>query len=371
MNYDLTVIIPTLNESDVIERMIIQVDVILTKENLNGQILIVDDNSWDGTQDIVRTMGMTRPNVSILIRHHDPGLSPSVVDGFNAGADSSSDIFIVMDADGQHPAEKIPELYRKIKEGNDIVIGSRYLEGAEIKNWSFKRKVVSWGATFLARLFFPHITDPVSGFFAVKKSVVKDAPLKPQGYKILVEILGKGHWKKVVEIPFIFGERMSGESKLKPQTIIEYKKQILDLAHFTVTHKEAPAYTEFSRMLKFMVVGLTGIIVNVGFLFLITEGFGIYFMFSSLIGIEASILSNYSLNDVWTFRDISDNKYSWGERLVRFHMVSVTGVLINISTLYLLTAVFGLYYVISNLVGIVLAFAWNFLANRRFTWLKN
>ena len=371
MNYNLTVIIPTLNESQVIERMIIQVAVILKKENLNGQILIVDDNSWDGTQDIVRTMTMTYPNVSILVRHHDRGLSQSIVDGFHLEVDSCSPIFIVMDADGQHPAEKIPELYQKIKEGDDIVIGSRYLDGGEIKNWSFTRKVVSWGATFLARLFFPHITDPVSGFFAVKKSVVKDAPLKPQGYKILLEILGKGHWKKVIEIPFTFGERMSGESKLKPQTIIEFQKQILDLAYYTVTHKEAPAYTEFSRMFKFMVVGMTGVIVNVGFLFIITEGFGIYFMFSSLIAIEASIFSNYILNDIWTFGDITDNKYSWSERLIRFQMVSVMGVLINMSTLYLLTTVFGLYYVIANLVGIALAFSWNFLVNRKFTWLKS
>lgn len=291
MTYDLTVIIPTLNEAEVIERMISQVELILKKENLNGQILIVDDNSRDGTQDIVRTLSMTYPNVSILVRHQDPGLSQAIVDGFHREADSSLAIFIVMDADGQHPAEKIPELYRRIKDGNDIVIGSRYLEGGEIQDWPLKRKVVSRGATFLARIFFPYITDPVSGFFAVRKSVVTDAFLKPQGYKILLEILGKGHWKKVGEIPFTFRRRMSGESKLRPQTIIEYLKQILDLAHFTVTHKEAPAHSEFSRMVRFMAVGLTGVIVNVGLLFILTEGLGIYFMVSSLVSIEASILS--------------------------------------------------------------------------------
>ena len=369
MKLDFTVIIPTLNEADTIAKTIMLVDAVLKKENLNGQILIVDDNSRDCTIVIVNNLKMTHPNVNILVRQRDHGLSQSIVDGFHE-AGKNSDILIVMDADGQHPVEKIPELYRKVREDNDIVIGSRYIEGGGIKNWGFDRKVISWGATFIARLFFPHITDPVSGFFAVRRDVVLDAPLKSKGYKILLEVLGKGYWNRVAEIPFTFGARERGESKLKQKTIIEYLGQLLDLLKFTVTNKKNPAYREVSRAVKFMGVGLTGIFVNVGFLFFLTEGFGIYFMLSSLAGIEASILSNYVLNDLWTFGDIPDNRYSWGSRIIRFHAVSFGGILINSTTLYFLTTIFGIYYILSNLVGIFLAFAWNFLVNRRYTYGK-
>jgi dolichol-phosphate mannosyltransferase len=369
MTSDLAVIIPTLNEAETIEKTILLVDAVLTKENLNGQILVVDDNSRDGTIPIVHTLMMTHPDVSILVRQRDHGLSQSIVDGFSE-AGKNADILIVMDADGQHPVEKIPEFYRKAREGNDIVIGSRYTAGGEIKNWSFSRRVISRGATFLARVFFPHITDPVSGFFAVRREVVLNAPLKPKGYKILLEVLGKGYWNTVAEIPFSFGPRASGESKLKQQTILEYLEQLLDLLKFTVTNRKSPAYREVSRAVKFMVVGLTGIVVNVGFLFFLTEGFGMYFMLSSLVGIEASILSNFVLNDIWTFGDIPDTRYSRGGRILRFHAVSFGGLLINASTLYFLTTLFGIYYLLSNLVGIFLAFAWNFLVNRRYTWEK-
>jgi len=367
MKYDFTVIIPTLNEAETIEKTILLADAVLKKENLNGQILVVDDNSGDGTLSIVHTLKMTHPNVSILVRQRDHGLSQSIVDGF-IEAGKNSDIFIVMDADGQHPVEKIPEFYRKVREDNDIVIGSRYIAGGEIKNWSFSRKVISWGATFLARLFFPHITDPVSGFFAIRREVVLDAPLKPKGYKILLEVLGKGYWKRAAEIPFSFGARERGESKLKQQTIIEYVEQVWDIFKFSVSHTDSHGYAEVTRVAKFMVVGLTGIFVNEGLLFLLTEGFGVYFMLSSLVGIEASILSNYILNDVWTFGDIPDNKYSWGSRMIRFHAISFGGIFINVCTLYFLTTIFGIYYLLANLVGIFLAFAWNFVVNRRYTW---
>jgi dolichol-phosphate mannosyltransferase len=369
MEYDCTVIIPTLNEADMIEKTIRGVDAVLKRENLHGQILVIDDNSSDTTPSIVHEMQTTHPNVRILIRHNNPGLSPSIVDGFQE-AGMNSDIFIVLDADGQHPVEKIPGLYGKVKEGNDIVIGSRYMKGGEIKNWGFTRKVISRCATFIARLFFPHITDPVSGFFALRKDVVLEAPLRPKGYKILLEVLGKGRWRKAVEIPFAFGARERGQSKLRQQTIVEYLKQIIDLTKFTVTHTESPAYTEFSRMVRFMAVGITGVLVNVWFLYFLTEWLGIYFLFSSMISVEASIISNFLLNDAWTFGDIEDKKYNRVSRFGRFQVVSVGGVLINISTLYILTAWFGIYYILSNLAGIALAFAWNFLVNRTYTWRK-
>ena len=231
--YDLTVIIPTFNEAANIRNIITEVDAIFNEHKLNGEILVVDDNSPDGTLSIVNDVNKTKNNVHLLVRFKDHGLSQSVVDGFTQ---AFSDIFVVIDADLSHPPSLIPLMYKEIMAGNDIVIGSRYTEGGGIKKWPLKRRIISLGATFLGRLLFPNITDPVSGYFAVKKSVVERAPLKPRGYKILLEILGKGIWKKTKEIPFEFVDREVGSSKLKINTIIDYSWQVIDIAGFSISH---------------------------------------------------------------------------------------------------------------------------------------
>lgn len=365
--YELTVIIPTLNEAANIRQTVTRVMECLEANRLFGQVLIVDDNSWDETHAIVKDMMGIYENLNLIIRYKDHGLSQSVYDGFTSPY-AKTDVFIVMDADGQHPIEKIPELYRWICEDYDIVIGSRYMGGGGIEKWGLVRRVISWGATTIARLFFPSITDAGSGFFAVRKKVIDGAMLKPRGYKLLVEILGKGRWEKVKEIPILFGERTKGESKLKGHTIVEYLKQLADLFWFSVHHQDSPAYTEFSRLWKFMIVGMSGVIVNMGFLYYLTEGIGIYYLISSAIAIELSIISNFCLNDKWTFKDV-DNRHSLMGRALRFQLVSVSGILINITTLCVLTS-FGIYYLLANLIGILLAFSWNFLVNRRLTWIQ-
>lgn len=364
--YEFTVIIPTLNEAENIRTTVNKIMEVMETNRLFGQVLVVDDHSTDETFPILLDLQSLYPNITWLIRYENPGLSQSVFDGFMK---ADSDVFIVMDADGQHPIEKIPELYRWICEDYDVVIGSRYMEGGGIEKWGLYRRIVSIGANVIAQLFFPGVTDTGSGFFAIRKSVVEGAVLKPRGYKILVEILGKGQWKTVKEIPIIFGERKKGESKLKGFTMMEYLRQLWDLFQFTINHKDSYAYAEFIRLWRFMLVGLSGVLINMVFLYFLTEQLGIYYLVSSVIAIEVSIISNYCFNDVWTFEDV-DNRHSWLGRILRFHLVSVMGLLINFTTLFILTSVFGVYYLLANLIGIVLAFTWNFVINRRLTWIQ-
>jgi dolichol-phosphate mannosyltransferase len=262
-------------------------------------------------------------------------------------------------------------MVREIRKGNDIVIGSRYMEGGGIKKWPLKRRIISIGATFLGRLLFPDITDPVSGFFAVRKSVLDQAPLKPRGYKILLEVLGKGSWQKDKEIPFEFVDRETGSSKLKIKTIVEYAQQVVDIALFSFFHHQSAAWREWKKIFKFGLVGLSGICVNMGVLYYLTEHIGLFYLVSSIFAIELSILNNFLWNDLWTFRSDLQHKLSsrW-HRLVVFHVVSAGGIIINLGLLYLLTSGFGIYYLISNIVGILFAFAWNFMVNRRFTWTR-
>jgi len=362
--YDLTVIIPTYNEKENIRDTIIEINNIMELANINGQILVVDDNSPDGTADIVKELAGEIKNVDICVRYFDRGLSQSVVSGIK---ESNTVIVLVTDADRSHAIGLIPTMYHKIIEGNDIVIGSRYMKGGGIKQWSLKRRIISIGATFLGRLILPDVTDPVSGFFAMKKKVIEGVELKPSGYKILLEILGKGIWDKFVEIPYEFTDRKMGKSKLKPKIIIEYVQQVIDITWYSLWHHKSAAWREWMRVLKFCIVGSTGIIVNMGVLYVLKEFAGLPLMIASFIAIELSIANNFLWNDWWTFNQ-KYNKDGGLTRLFRFHMVSIAGLVINMGILFSLTNMFGVYYMVANFIGILCGFVWNFMANRRVTW---
>lgn len=366
--YELTVIIPTYKEESNIERIITAVDTVLKKNNIPGEILVVDDNSPDRTIEFVTNLKKTRPNLSFLVRIDDHGLSQSVVDGFSH---AGSPVFLVMDADLSHPPALIPKMYQSIKDGSDIVVGSRYMTGGRIEKWPLKRRVISHGATFLGRLLFPEVSDPVSGFFAIKRMVVKEAPLKPRGYKILLEVLGKGSWETIKEIPFEFVDRATGSSKLKIKTIVEYAQQVVDITLFSLFHHQSAAWKEWKKVIKFGLVGLSGIFVNMGVLYYLTEFVGFYYLVSSLFAIELSILNNFVWNDLWTFKGTGQHRMAsrW-HRVISFHAVSAGGLVINMGILYFLTSFVGVYYLISNIIGILVGFGWNFVLNRKITWLK-
>ena len=366
--YDLTVIIPTFKEESNIAAIIREVDAVFSKNAINGEILVVDDNSPDRTIGIVRELQKTTPHLSLVVRNEDHGLSQSVVEGFKK---AQSDIFLVIDADLSHPPDHIPEMLAEIRAGNDIVIGSRYMEGGGIKKWPLKRRIISKGATFLGRLLFPEIRDPVSGFFAVKKSVVEHAELKPRGYKILLEVLGKGTWKTAKEIPFEFVDRAVGSSKLGLGTIIDYAAQVIDNARFSWNHHDSVVWQEWKKLFKFGIVGLSGIVVNEGVLIYLKEYIHFTLPVASIFAIELSIVSNFIWNDLWTFKSEQQHAlgYRW-QRFISFQIVSIGGAIINFIILNVLATLIGIDYRIANILGILVAFAWNFMINRRFTWIR-
>jgi len=359
--YDVTVVIPTYNEHENIENTILKVDSVLKLNHINGEILVVDDNSPDATGIIVGDLQKRVNNLKLITRINDKGLSQSVLCGFEH---ADSEIFIVIDADGSHPIDLIHDIYSEITMGNDVVIGSRYMEGGGIKKWPLKRRIISIGATFLGRLLLPDITDPVSGFFAVRKEVLHNAELKPKGYKILLEILGKGEWEIFKEIPYEFTDRQIGTSKLKFKTIIEYIQQVISITLYSFTHHQSAAWKEWKRIFKFGLVGISGIAVNMGVLFYLKEFVNFPLMLASLIAIELSIINNFWWNDKWTFKKSGDDII---ERGYKFHIVSITGLIINMGLLYALVNI-GFYYMIANIIGILAGFVWNFVANRRVTW---
>ncbi len=231
----ISIIIPTYNEKENIKKLIPRVFRVLEKAKIRGEVIIVDDNSPDGTAEEAEKLAK-KFRVRVLKRKGKLGLSSAVLDGFRI---ASGDILGVMDADFSHPPEKIPEMLRYIRgsreSGYNMVIGSRKVKGGSIEDWPIKRKLISKGATVLARPI-TRIKDPMSGFFMIKKSVLRGAGLNPRGFKIALEIAVKGRHKgRITEIPIKFRDRRYGESKLGKKEIINYLLHLMKLYKYKIT----------------------------------------------------------------------------------------------------------------------------------------
>ncbi len=221
----LSIIVPTYNEAGNIKPLIERMGDTLRPDDY--EILVVDDNSPDGTAAIAESLSEAYP-VRIIHRPGKLGLASAVVEGIGK---AKGDIVGVIDADLQHPPELVVQLAEAVAKGNDIAIASRYVQGGRIKNWPFLRKITSRGAILLARPL-TKVHDPVSGCFFLKKNVVTGIAFKPAGFKILLEILVKGKYEGIKEIPYTFTEREKGKSKLGLEEYISYLKLLCSLYLF-------------------------------------------------------------------------------------------------------------------------------------------
>jgi dolichol-phosphate mannosyltransferase len=223
---NLSVIIPVFNEKDNLPEVVNKIE--NTLGHLNFELIIVDDNSPDGTAAIARNLNAIYGNIKTLKRPSKLGLSSAVIDGFKI-SDSGSQILAVMDADMQHPPELLAKMYKKIISGNDLVIASRYINGGGTNDWRLYRKVISRTATACTHLVLPktrNAKDILSGFFMVKKKVIAEIHLDPIGYKILLEILMKGNYGKTCELPYVFETRKNGKSNLDLKEILKFAVHI-------------------------------------------------------------------------------------------------------------------------------------------------
>ena len=353
----LSIVIPTYNEGDNITPLVKRIGQALA--GYDYEILFVDDNSQDGSASIVEKLSADYP-VKMTVRKNERGLASAVVHGI---ANTDGERVLVMDADLQHPPEVIPALLKAADAGADVVVGSRYVEGGGCQDWSLFRKLVSRVSTIMAHIFLPptrQVKDPMSGFFLFDRKVVAKAKLQPRGYKILLEILMEGEFNKVTEVPFTFVTRDEGESKLNIKQQIEYIRHLYSLMK---------RKGELWRFIKFCLVGLSGVGVNMGLLWLLTEYAGLVYLLSATIAVETSIITNFLLNNYFTFRGRSEpGTRSFFQRLLKFNLISLVGLGINLGLLSLFTEVFGIYYLVSNIIAIVIVTLWNYLLNTWWTW---
>lgn len=353
---ELSVEIPTYNEAE-------NIPVIVEKLESLGvdlEIIIIDDNSPDGTGDVAEKLKEKYSNLKVLRRPGKLGLATAIHDGLKLAEGS---YIAVMDADMQHPPDSLPRLLEKAKEGNDLVIASRYVKEGGSEKFSIYRRIVSRAATFLAHAMLRetrNIKDPLSGFFVFRRDVMSPDKIDTSGYKILLEVLVKGTGKKVAEIPYTFKPRLKGSSKLGLRENMNYLRLILMLSEY--------------RPLKFLTVGITGVIVNEGLLFLLHNlalfSYTLHnfpLTYAGAIAIEISIISNFVLNNFWTFSNLNPGRGLM--KFLKYNLVAAPGAIINFLTLLNLAVVF--HYLLANLIGIALAFLVNYLGSELFVWARS
>ena len=347
----LSVVIPTYNEADNIRVVLDKLIESLEESGFRDfEVIVVDDDSPDGTWRVALEYSKSDPRVRVIRRVGERGLASAVLRG---AREARGRYILVMDADMQHPPEIAPTLLRKALETDaDVVVASRYTRGGGVEGWSRLRLLISRGATLLAHLLVKEsrlTSDPMSGFFLARADLLRSSELKPRGYKVLLELLGRsGSRIRVVDVPYVFKRRLSGESKLGLGTITDYVLHLIRL----------------SKLAKFALVGASGMGVNLGVMALLM-GLGFIYDAASLAGIEASILSNFLLNEYWTFGIGGGRRL---KRLMGYHVSSAGSIIVTYSTMKLLYVLMGVHPLIGQAIGIVLGFTLNYLASSRIIW---
>lgn len=226
MGLKFSFVIPTYNEAGGIERLIRAVSDVFAQNGLDGELIVVDDNSPDGTGAIVDKLAADFP-VRCLHRPGKLGLSSGVIDGWKF-ARPDSEALGAMDADFSHDINIVPKMVHALESGYGLAVGSRYVEGGGITNWPKKRIITSKVACMLAQPL-TRIKDITSGYFLVKREAIEGVELDPIGFKIGLEVIAKGHYGRATEIPYVFTDRIVGESKLNEKEIFNYLKQLRKL----------------------------------------------------------------------------------------------------------------------------------------------
>jgi dolichol-phosphate mannosyltransferase len=374
-NNQVSIIIPTYNESKNIIKILHHIGEILPK-NISTQTIVVDDNSPDGTgkivEDYLKNVKKIADNtIEIIHRKTKDGLGSAILKGIQQ---AKGDTIVVMDCDFSHPPQIIPKLIESIKKYQyDIVVASRYIKGGKIQGWSVKRKIMSRFATLIAKKGLGIDTkDPMSGFFAFKRSIIKGLNIDAIGFKILLEILVKTKGVNIKEIPYTFQNRELGSSKLNVKTILDYYKSVWKLYRYgkPLEKQEKRSSVKFlSKAARFYTVGASGFIINyiisVLFVGVISD---MWYLHATVIGIIASITTNFILNKIWTFEDrdfrVKKTIFQYG----KFVIFSSLGALVQLGTVYFLVDNVEMSYPLALILAVMIAAFGNFVLNKKWTF---
>ena len=375
MKEQISIIIPTYNESQNIVNILKSIGSNLPK-NILTQAIIVDDNSPDGTGKIVEDYlknlkKMADYTIEIIHRKAKDGLGSAILNGIQH---AKGDTIVVMDSDFSHPPQIIPKLIESVKKYKfDIAVASRYIKGGNIQGWSLKRKIMSKFATLIAKKGLGiDAKDPMSGFFAFKKNILNGLNIDAIGYKILLEILVKTKNVTITEIPYTFQDRELGSSKLNLKTIVDYYKSVWKLYRYgkPLEKQEKRSSVKFlSKAARFYTVGASGFAVNYLISLLFAGGISdMWYLHATIIGITVSITTNFILNKAWTFSDRDFRIKKTLTQYGKFAMFSSLGALVQLGMVYFLVDNIEISYPLALILAVMTAAFGNFVFNKKWTF---
>ncbi len=336
----LSIEIPTYNEAENLPLVVERIEAL----GMEVEIIVVDDNSPDGTGQVAADLAERYGNIKVLRRQGKMGITSAIKDGLYA---ASGKYVAVIDCDLQHPPEFLPEMMQEAEKGTDVVIASRYVPGGS-SSFSAPRRVVSRTATAIAHLLLRQtrtIADPLSGYFIFRRGIINPDDIVSNSYKVLLEILVRGNAVTLAELPYAFGERVNGTSKFGLRETLRYLNLVLLLSDY--------------RVLKLLMIGLAGVAINEGVLFLLAPHTEL--LAASALAVEASIVASFILNNFW--KSGRGRRSGILRKLAEYNTFAIFGALTNMAVLGLLVFV-HFEYLAANFIGIMLGFAANSTTNR-------
>jgi dolichol-phosphate mannosyltransferase len=355
-----TVVIPTFNESANVRELLHRLTDSVPAR-LPCEVVFVDDSS-DDTPAVIAEAAQDCPFPVTVIHRESPegGLGGAVVEGMKA---AGSDWIVVMDADLQHPPSLVPDLVATgEKESADLVVASRYLPGGSRAGLAGGYRVaVSRGATWLAKGLFPRalrgISDPMSGFFAIRRSAVTAEALKPLGYKILLELAVRCRPGEVAEVPFVFQDRFAGESKSTAREGLRFLRHLVGLR----------TASPLARMAAFGVIGLTGFVPNLLALHALVTA-GLHYLPAEILANQFGVLWNFLLIEVLLFRDRRHHRH-WADRVGRFALLANADLVLRIPLIALLVGQFHLAVLPATTLALLTTFVLRFAGTEALVYL--
>ena len=367
-----SIIIPTYNEAQNIVNVLKSIGEHVSKIT-RVQAIVVDDNSPDGTakivKDYIRKSGqMSRYTVDIVHRHQKKaGLSSAILHGIRKAV---GNVIVVMDSDFSHPPQLIPRMLETLRQQYDIVVASRYANGGAVVGWPMRRRIMSKVATVIARSGLGvKQTDPMSGFFAFRRSVMRGLEFDAIGYKILLEILVKVRDARIKEISYTFTDRAAGSSKMGMRTIIDFARGVWRLyRHGSKMHKYKASTRFASKAARFYTVGALGLGINWLISTMFTANGSLWYIHANIAGIIAAITTNFVLNKMWTFEDNDFGLRKTLSQGARFVAISSLGAAVQLAAVYLLVEHYTLSYPVALILAVGVASFGNFVLNKTLTF---
>ncbi len=352
------VVIPTFNECGNLPVLVDAIRCALGE--LAWEIIIVDDDSPDGTARCARNMHLADPRVRVIQRVGRRGLASACIEGMLA---TSAPFVAVMDGDLQHDPAVLSRMWRALRLNRaDVVVASRYVEGGSVGAWDGERAAASRFATWLTNKVTPtQLTDPMSGFFAVRREVIDERvhDLSGIGFKILLDIvLTDSRGLRIVETPYAFGPRADGNSKFSLRSAVDFGLLLVDKA----VGRRIPV-----RFLAFGAVGASGVVLHFLILSVLLQVAGVPFTLAQASATLMAIVANYTVNNALTYRDRMRRGWRWLTGLGSFAAVCGVGALGNIGIASLLFNE-GAQWSLAALAGIAAGAVWNYAVTARYTW---